>query len=429
MPREKGKHLTFDDRCEIEDGLKEGKSFRFIAKGIGVSPTTVSDEVRKNRTFSPSKSKLATASARCAKCSECRVTSLCEVCTSGASACKRCGEVGCWTICRERAVPTCPKLDKAPFICTAACKKRVYCGYDRARYVASKAQTLRDARLTEAHSGISCCAEELAPMVETVKRLLGQGQSIEAIWVTHGDGFPVSSRTFYNYVERGVMGLANMQLPKKVKYAPRRKRGEGEPKMDLASRTFDDWKALPDDERLLTVEMDCVEGCRSSTKCILSLHFVRLFFQIYLLLDRHDQEHVIAAIDAVDNLCGGAFAETFPVILTDRGHEFLDFVSIEAGGRTRVYYCDPLHPGQKGHCEKNHVELRKILPKGTDLDALTPGDVALACSHVNSYPRPGRGVAPIALASAALPKTLLEGLGIVAVPPDEVMMTPRLLGL
>ena len=75
------------------------------------------------------------------------------------------------------------------------------------------------------------------------------------------------------------------------------------------------------------------------------------------------------------------------------------------------------------------MELRKILPKGTDFDALTFNDVAEACSHVNSYPRPGQGAAPIRLASLTLPANLLESLGVHAVPPDDVIMTPKLLGL
>ena len=90
---------------------------------------------------------------------------------------------------------------------------------------------------------------------------------------------------------------------------------------------------------------------------------------------------------------------------------------------------DPVKPGQKGACEKNHVELRKILPKGTDFDALTQWDVSVACSHVNSYVRAGQGAAPMALASLALPANLLESLGITAVPPDDVVMRPGLLGL
>src|SRR5699024_8810870 len=82
----------------------------------------------------------------------------------------------------------------------------------------------------------------------------------------------------------------------------------------------------------------------------------------------------------------------------DRGLEFLDFVKIETGldgtRRTRMFYCDPVKPSQKEACEKNHVELRKILPKGTDFDELTFGDVSEVRSHTNSNPRPGQGRHP-----------------------------------
>lgn len=86
--------------------------------------------------------------------------------------------------------------------------------------------------------------------------------------------------------------------------------------------------------------------------------------------------------------------------------------------------------GQKGACEKNHVELRKILPKGTSFQDLTPRDVAIISSHVNSYTRPALGgVAPLTLASQVLPSDLIDGLGIEPIPPDDVMLKPKLIKL
>ena len=432
MPNKKGTHLTFDDRCEIEEMLKAGDSFRKIAYKLGVSPTTISNEVKLNRTFFKSKTMPIQAQARCANYSECRIVKLCFKCTSKAASCKRCGMKRCYDICKKFNKYACPIREKAPFVCTL-CYKRGHCTSEKARYVAHKAQTIHDERLRLAHIGIACEASELRQMVELVKKLLAQGQSLEAIWAIHGSEFPVCVRTFYNYMERGVMGLANIDLPKKVKYAPRKKRDENEPKMDLSGRTYTDWLALPEELKLRTVQIDCVEGIRRNTKCILSLHFVRLFFQIHILLPAKTQVHIKEALDALEIYCEGAFSDTFPVILGDRGSEFLDFTKIETGldgsRRTNMFYCDPVKPGQKGSCEKNHVELRKILPKGTDFDALTEWDVSVACSHVNSYVRAGQGVAPISLASLVLPTNLLESLGITSIPPDDVVMKPSLLGL
>lgn len=43
------KHLTLDDRTFIEQSLNEGKSFREISKYLCKDPSTISDEVFKNR--------------------------------------------------------------------------------------------------------------------------------------------------------------------------------------------------------------------------------------------------------------------------------------------------------------------------------------------------------------------------------------------
>lgn len=102
----------------------------------------------------------------------------------------------------------------------------------------------------------------------------------------------------------------------------------------------------------------------------------------------------------------------FPVLLADRESAFLDFASIKTNldgiRHTCMFYCNPVKPGQKNACEKNYIEFRKILPKGTDVDALTQWDVAMTYSHVNSYMRASQRVAPIALASLVLPKDLLD---------------------
>jgi len=43
----KGKHLSYDDRLIIQLRLKDGHSIRSIAREIGCSPTTVSNEIKR----------------------------------------------------------------------------------------------------------------------------------------------------------------------------------------------------------------------------------------------------------------------------------------------------------------------------------------------------------------------------------------------
>lgn len=430
MPKRKGEHLTYDDRLTIEEMLKEHASLRSIARALDVSPTTISHEIKTNRDVYWRAKLFGDPKVVCLNYEKCFEKKICSLCKRQDTYCKCCEQIICYKYCSSFNPAFCQTLMRAPFVCYN-CKKRAICNRPRARYVAHIAQDKRDRALSRAHIGIACSEKELKTMVETVKKLLGQGQSLESIWITHGKEFPVGVRTFYNYIEKGVMGLTNLDLPKKVRYIPRKKKATNEPKMKLDHHTYADWLALTDEERLLTVQIDCVEGRRKDKQCILSLHFPRLFFQLYVLMPDKTQASVQKALDALEVYCEGSFGEVFPILLGDRGSEFLDHSKIEIGinknRRTRMFYCDPVKPGQKGACEKNHVELRKILPKGSNFDVLSFTDVALVCSHVNSYPRAGQLAAPIELAKLVLPQNLLDSLGICHIPSDNVIMTPSLL--
>lgn len=430
MPKRKGAHLDYDDRCLIEDMLKHGSSFREIARRLNVSPTTISNEVKLNRTKRLPPHIMFDRSRKCVHYWSCDRRGVCGPCPTPQRPCKACDEEDCYVCCGRFEARSCPRLEKAPFVCNF-CRRVSFCELGKAHYLARDAQRRHEMRASASHAGITCRPSELKEMVETVRRLLGQGHSLEAIWAAHGDELPVSVRTFYTYMDKGVMGLANMELPRKIRYRPRKKKGR-QPRMELVGRCYRDWQALSEDERVSTVQMDTIEGVRKDRKAVLSLHFPYLMFQIYILLPSKTQSSVIAALDALELCCEGTFPEVFGVLLVDRGSEFLDYEGMEGAldgraSRCRIYYCDPMKPAQKGAAEKNHVEFRKIVPKGMSIDSLTQSDMALICSHVNSYPRAARRQAPIKLARAALPQCLLDGLGIKEIPADDVVMTPKLI--
>lgn len=89
-----------------------------------------------------------------------------------------------------------------------------------------------------------------------------------------------------------------------------------------------------------------------------------------------------------------AARRVFGTVLTDNGPEFSDEDGIaallgERPGEMRPFCCDPMRSDQKGACEKNHVEIRKLAPKGRGyrLDRLEREDAALLTSQINSTPR------------------------------------------
>ena len=136
-------------------------------------------------------------------------------------------------------------------------------------------------------------------------------------------------------------------------------------------------------------------------------------------------------------LGGEAFGRLFGLVLTDNGAEFSDFEALERsalpGGaaRCRVFYCDVRQSQQKAGCERNHVELRKLLPKGRGIsfDALDGRDCAELMSQLNSMPRPSlMGLSPFSMLGAAMPEeagALFDALGVREVPYGELDPDPE----
>ena len=124
----------------------------------------------------------------------------------------------------------------------------------------------------------------------------------------------------------------------------------------------------------------------------------------------------------------------FPLCLTDNGSEFTDPAAIETspltgGRRTRLSYCDPHASWQKGRVENNHLNLRKIFPKGCSFDTFTQADVDLALSHVNSMARRSLNDIPAFKVFESLyGEGVLGKLGLRLVPLGDVNLTPALLG-
>lgn len=243
-------------------------------------------------------------------------------------------------------------------------------------------------------------------------------------------------KTLYNYIDSGVLSVGNLDLPKKVKYKPRKVHdSEINDTGIFEGRTYKDYeeyiKEYPDTK---ITEMDTVVGPEGSHKVLLTLHFCAPDFMMAFLLDSKESVGVENTFDSINKAIGTyLFCETIPLILTDRGGEFKHPDALECSIdnilRTSIYYCDSMASWQKPHCEKNHEYIRKICPKTTTtFDRLTQEDVNLMMSHINSSCRQSLGgLTPFALAKLMLPKELLDFFGLKEIPADEVVLTPELL--
>ena len=96
--------------------------------------------------------------------------------------------------------------------------------------------------------------------------------------------------------------------------------------------------------------------------------------------------------------------------------------------RTKIFYCDPSAPYQKGACEVNHELIRRILPKGSSFDELTQQDITLMMNHINSYKRKKlNNRSPYETFSFYYGEDVLKRLGCSPVAAENIILKPKLL--
>lgn len=438
--REGKKHMDKNSRVLIEEGVYDGKSCRSIASSLAVAPSTVSRELRNNRTVVvPPKRPGAKLAVRCVNYRDCQIIGgACGDCRSQYVHCKDCRARSCIDTCPRFELRMCETTERWPYVCPKDCPKRSRCTRPKCRYRAEEAHAAHASRLVSSRQGVDATEEELDRINAVVAPLVRQGWSFEAIHSAHADELGVSVRTLYNYQELGILETSNIELPRKARMRPRRRRkGEARARIDRTGRLYSDFRALPIDEQARVVQGDSVEGFRWNGHDILSLHIVARKVQLYLRKRHADPDATVACLDDLERAMGSreAFAAAFDPLLLDRGVEFDDFEGIErsclepGARRCRVFYCDAQDSNQKSQAERNHEQLRRILPKErTNMDALSDADVAECCSHVNSYPLASLGGrSPFECMGALVPVRALERLGIRILPRQAVILKPSLM--
>ena len=422
-------YLTYEERLEIEAGLKEHKTFGEIARQIGKDRTTVAKEIKRNavdkKTGVPGYPYNA-----CIHRKGCKKKSICGIdCTrKSAYSCRLCSH--CNTSCKDFKEEICTGLNKAPYVCNG-CLEQDKCTLRKRVYLASDAQGKAEDSVSNARSGILSSEEELLRLNNIISPLVENGQSVHQIYVNYKDELMCSEKTIYNYIDSGLFDVRNIDLPRKVKYRQRRK--EKEFKVDRGcrnGRTYEDFKKyMEKNQEVPLVQMDSVEG-KKGGKVLLTIHFVDTSLMLAYIRDANTAKTVTDVFRELRKKLGNSlYKNLFPVILTDNGSEFSNPKGIEYDQNglsvSRVFYCDAGSPYQKGAIEVNHELIRRILPKGSSFDDLTQEDVNRMMDHINSYKRKKlNNRSPYEAFRFYYGETVLAKLGCTHVSPGEIILKP-----
>ena len=430
----KQKHLNLESRIIIETKLNEGESFKAIGRLLNKDCTTISKEVKNHISFEKSGA-YGKAFNDCllAFQHECFAQRVCQECTSRKNRfCWSCGKCSSSCILYEKYV--CPKLSKPPYVCNG-CPQRNKCSLEKRLYKASYAQKEYELVRRESRSGFALSESELRQIDDIVSPLLIKGQSLHHIAVHHADQLMKSERTLYAYINSGLFTARNMDMPRTVRMRPRKNVSKNL-KVDKAcrlGRDFSCFQAYMQEHPALSIrQIDSVEGSKGSA-VLLTIHFVEQGLQLAFLRQHNDSQSVIDIFNRLYlEMSPDIFIELFPVLLADNGSEFSNPAAIESdmqgNPRTKMFYCDPSAPYQKGSCENNHEMIRRIIPKGEDIGQYTQEQINLMMSHINSYARKKLGnKSPYEIFEFQYGKELLDIFHLQKIPADEIILSPELL--
>ena len=387
----KNKHMTLEDRIEIQECLSKGMTFKAIGGRIGKNQTTVSREVKLHM--------------------ETHLNSF------------------------VRTDEVCPRLLKAPFVCNGCDKRsKSNCPYKRQMYVAKKAQAKYEDTLKDSRTGIPLSKESFYETARIISTAVQNGQHI--YHAIKANDLPVSVATVYRHIHKKYYTITPLDLPRAVKFKPRKtKENEYVPKWAREGRTFNDFLAFVEEhDDLPLVELDTVIG-RIGGKVIMTIHFVNSDFMIGILLENKtaaEAANKIQSLKAELKSLGFDFGEIAPLLLTDNGGEFSCVSAFEndinGNAESRMFFCEPCAPHEKAEIEKNHTLFRDIVPSGSSFDTFTQETVDLIFSHVNAVKRKQfNGKSAYDMFSFSYSEVLASALGIAFIPPNQVVQSPKLL--
>ncbi len=195
----------------------------------------------------------------------------------------------------------------------------------------------------------------------------------------------VSTKTLYNYIDKCVLKVRNIDLPLKVKRKIRTEKYKQNKRLfgmsieeradEVNNRTaFGHW------------EIDTIVGKKETSPVLLALD-ERVTRKRHLVkIPSRSSDAVRLGLEKIANLYGESFEAVFKSVTSDNGSEFVDL------GRylpksTKVYYAHPYSSYERGTNEKQNSLVRRFFPKGTSFDTITDEQVAFVERWINNLPR------------------------------------------
>ena len=196
----------------------------------------------------------------------------------------------------------------------------------------------------------------------------------------------VCTKTLYNYVDSGLIGIKPIDLPDKLRRNTKKKSTRQNKRIlgeSIELRPAD----VNSREKFGHWEIDTVVGSkREDEPCIVTLVERKTRHSLWVKATDHTADSVQEAIQRVMEYFGSRASIVFESITGDNGSEFARLSELSTQG-IKVYFTHPYSSWEKGTNECHNKLLRRFIPQGTSMKKYTAEEISYMADWANTLPR------------------------------------------
>lgn len=196
----------------------------------------------------------------------------------------------------------------------------------------------------------------------------------------------VCTKTLYNYVDKGIMKIKNIDLPEKLS-RKQKKSVVRENKRKLGDSIEERPDNVDDREEFGHWELDSVLGKKAENEpAIITMVERKTRMCIWIKAENHSADAMMEAARTVLEPYGDNKTKIFKTVTADNGSEFSRLSELKDKG-IGVYFTHPFSSFEKGTNECHNKMLRRFIPKGMSMVKYTQDDIDHFADIINELPR------------------------------------------
>lgn len=202
----------------------------------------------------------------------------------------------------------------------------------------------------------------------------------------HPEWVSISTKTFYNYIDQGLVNVKPIDLLLKVRLRPKVKRDRQRKKV-LGKSITERPPEANDRQEIGHWEMDTAVGKREKSSVLLTMTERRTGVGIICKVPGKSPEDTEPALRAIKARFGHEANRIFKTCTVDNGSEFSDSTGMETALGTSIFYAHPYSSFERGTNENHNGIIRRFIPKGKSIDDLPESLIERVESFLNELPR------------------------------------------